>query len=353
MQSTMREPFGDLVDAFLLELQSRLALEVSEVVGKLGQSTKQRLFEIHTLEINDAVLASRSAPVGVTLMADDSSQEESPEVRVGLRTTFPNSPAVSRCSTMDENLKRNGARYLCSEAQMHIHDCPGARVSLDVDTDDCDGKNAFPKIQDLLRQPGNQSRHDDPFERAISDAESTIPAGMVDVNRLRTRSSSSNVSGGILIKARFSANDRFSSSLGAQMDALKTPEPQVIQHASVKSHSYDTTSCRSTFMGRVKMWPIWENVHSNELSTSYFAVPRTCSMNSAIDEAEASTRLCRRVVATPSSIRRVAWDLLCFAIMGYDILYIPLQDGQCVRSVVFSWADPPADLLARVLVIQS
>ena len=75
MQSTMREPFGDLVDAFLLELQSRLALEVSEVVGKLGQSTKQRLFEIHTLEINDAVLASRSAPVGVTLMADDSSQE--------------------------------------------------------------------------------------------------------------------------------------------------------------------------------------------------------------------------------------------------------------------------------------
>ena len=52
---------------------------------------------------------------------------------------------------------------------MHIHDCPGARVSLDVDTDDCDGKNAFPKIQDLLRQPGNQSRHDDPFERACDD----------------------------------------------------------------------------------------------------------------------------------------------------------------------------------------
>jgi len=182
-------------------------------------------------------------------------------------------------------------------------------------------------------------------QKAISDAESTIPAGMVDVNRFRTRSSSSNTSEGILIKARFSANDHLSSSCVAQMDALKTPEPQVRHHASVKSHSCsDTTPCWSTVVGRVKMWPIWENVHSNELSTSYFAVPRTCSMNSAIDEAEASTRLCRRVVATPSSIRRVAWDLLCFAIMGYDILYIPLQDtGFGTTSLVLGLCNPKPD----------
>mmetsp|Transcript_65449 Transcript_65449/g.173466 ORF Transcript_65449/g.173466 Transcript_65449/m.173466 type:complete len:830 (-) Transcript_65449:134-2623(-) len=322
MQSAMREPFGDLVDAFLLELQSRLALEVSEVVGKLGRSTKQRLFEIHTLAIKDAVLASRSEPVSVTQMADDPSQEESPEVRVGLRTPFPNSPAVSRCSTMDENLRRNGAKYLCSEAQMHIHDCPGARVSLDVDTDDCDGKNAFPMIQDLLRKPGNQSHHDDPFERAITDVASTMSTAVMDVNRLRTRSSSSNVSGGILAKARFSANDRVSPSLGAQMDALKTPEPQVRHHASVKSHSY---SDRSTVLGRIRMWPIWENVSSTELSTSYFTVPHTCSINPAMEEEEGPTEHCPCVVATPSSFRRVAWDILSFAVMGYDILYIPLQ----------------------------
>ena len=78
-------------------------------------------------------------------------------------------------------------------------------------------------------------------------------------------------------------------------------------------------------------------------------------MNSAIDEAEASTRLCRRVVATSSSIRRVAWDLLCFAIMGgaapdsqketraVDLAfrrpsYQCVSNSVTVRSCLFRWS---------------
>jgi len=42
-------PLGDLVDRCLDDLQARIALEVGHVVDKVGESTKRRIAEIHTL----------------------------------------------------------------------------------------------------------------------------------------------------------------------------------------------------------------------------------------------------------------------------------------------------------------